>query len=168
MSTYAANSSAVQDFLNRQSILSTDSNAADMLQPQQLELAVAQFCAYEVYELEALMLLDSFTCTSTAVWASLENDGFLEGSATISGVNAGNPLTFQTPRFTWRPLDANGNSISNNYRAASGGSMVVVRHDNALSTVSSVVVGYPNYLKMIQEAQTSTSQPSNFPDPSPA
>jgi hypothetical protein len=174
--TYANSSNASSNasawilyFLNRLSALSTNSDAAGMLQPQQLEQAVAEFCAYEVYEHEALMLLDSFTCTSIAVWKTLEVDGYLEGSATISGSNAGNPLTFQTPRFTWWPLDANGSSISNNYSAASGGSMVVVRHDNSPNTVNSVVVGYPNLLKLIQEAQTSTSSPlPNCPDPSPA
>ena len=49
MTTYSVNAQAVQDFLNRLSILSTKDKAVGMLQPQPLELAVAQFCAYEIY-----------------------------------------------------------------------------------------------------------------------
>ena len=164
MTTYSVNAQAVQDFLNRLSILSTKDKAVGMLQPQQLELAVAQFCAYEVYSLEALGLLDSYTCTSASVWASLEDDGLLSGSATISGTSGGSPLTFQTPRFSWSPVDANGNIMSSNYRAASGGAMVVVTHQNALSAINSTVAGYPGYLKLIQEVPSaSPSVPSNPP-----
>jgi len=143
--------------------MSPNATAAGFLTPQSLELAVAQFCGYEIYTYEALSLLDSFTCTSVSIWKSLEDDGFLEGSATISGVNAGSPLQFQTPRFTWMPLDANSNPISNNYRAASGGDMRIVTHQNSIIDVQSTVLGYPGYMKLIQEV----APPSPPPSPSP-
>src|SRR5690349_24852822 len=118
MGTNADNQTAIQDFLNRLAILSPRSRAIDALQPQPLELAVAQFCAYEVYRLEALGLLDSYQCTSVSVWATLEEQGYLAGSTTIAGTVAGTPRNFKTPTFHWQPVDAQGHIIKLNYEAA--------------------------------------------------
>jgi hypothetical protein len=163
----------VRNFLNRcaPGVMSPNATCAGFLTPEALELAVAHFCAYEIYQYESLALLDSFTCTGVSTWRTLENDGVLEGSATISATNAGSPVAFQTPRFTWMPLDANGNPIPSNYAAASGGDMQIVTHSNVLIDVQTTVVGYQGYNKVIQEVpQPYSPSPSapNYDDPGTA
>jgi hypothetical protein len=103
-----------------------------------LWIAAADFCAYEIYKIEGLGLLDSYTCTAASCWKSIEEDGQLEGSATISGMSGGLPVNFKTPRFTFIPCatGAPGSSC-----LAIPATATIVDHMNLVHTISCTIQG---------------------------
>jgi hypothetical protein len=124
--------------------------------PKELWLAVIYFAAYEIWQCNALALLNSVSVQQASVWSNLEDDSCLGCSATVSG--SGASVSTLTSQAFWWPTDASGKIISD-YKAAAGGTMKVIRYDGSIYVVATQVVGYPNYQKTLQEAPSSPPTP---------
>ena len=95
----AAEAQMVQNTLN---IVAANGPPANVT-PGDLASASAVFCGLEIWKIEALGLLDSYTCTAASCSRNINDDGQLIGSVTISGLSGGQPRNFIVPRFIFIP-----------------------------------------------------------------
>jgi hypothetical protein len=147
---------AVQSALNGYAGKSSDAVQAMVATPKKLWLAVAYFAAYEVYQMNALGLLNGYTCTAATVTLNLQDDNVLAGSA-ITSSGGGSPLSAV---FAWFPMNAAGQIIGD-YKAAALGSLQITDYSGILHIVQTKVIGYPNYDKALQEVPPPAPPPSN-------
>jgi hypothetical protein len=122
--------------------------------PSPLWLAVVEYAAYEIYNKNALGLLDNYSCTSASVTKNLENDNSLAAIATVNSASG----TLSGTCFWW-PKDAAGNLISD-YKAAALGGIQSTDYQGNLSAYDTRVIGYPDYKKVLVRVE-SPPQPSD-------
>jgi hypothetical protein len=146
----------VRDALNAYAGKDSDAVEAMVALPKKLWLAVAYFAAYEVYQMNALGLLNGYTCTAATVTLNLQDNNVLSGTATTSS-GGGSPLTAV---FTWFPMNAAGQIISD-YNAAALGSLQITDYSGSIHNVQTRVIGYPNYDKALEEVPPPAPPPSN-------
>jgi len=151
----------VRWFLNQLSKLSTKTNPHTLLDPAEIEKAIAHFCALEIFLTEGLGLLDNYTCTSVTIAATLEDDSQLQGSATISGSASGKAQSFQTGIFTYRPVDKKGNKEK--YTTAPCGELTLITHTNVQTTFECDVISSPDGRKKLKLKDYEPKNPSNTP-----
>lgn len=157
------NVTEMKRFLNILASLSPRTSPYTPLDPAKIELAIVRFCALQIYLVEGLGLLDKFVCTAVTIGANLEDDGYLQGSATISGSASGAPLSFQTGLFTYRAVDAKGNKAGN-YATAPCGELVLITHTNYRTTVNCDVTTTADGRKLLKvKAYTPQNPPDNRP-----
>jgi hypothetical protein len=151
----------VRWFLNHLANLGPKTNPHSIYDPQEIEKSVAHFCALEIYLTEGLGLLDKFTCTSVTIKATLEDDSYLQGSATISGSASGSAQSFQTGLFTYRPVDKKGNPEK--YTTAPCGELTVITHTGFQTTFECDVISSPDGRKKLKLKEYEPKNPSTTP-----
>jgi hypothetical protein len=124
--------------------------------PMQLWLAVVYFAAYEIWQSNSLGLLSGVSCQQATAWNNLDDDGNLGCGATVAG--SGGSVSSLTSQAFWWPTDGSGALISD-YKAAAGGTLRIIRYDGSIYTVATRVIGYPGYLKTVEEVPNTSPTP---------
>lgn len=143
------NAGEMKRFLNFLAGLSPKTHPNSLLDPAKLELAVVRFTALQLYWVEGLGVLDKFTCTTVGITANLEDNSYLQGTATIAGNSGGTSVAFQSGHFTYWPVDTKGAWVKN-YGMASCGKLVLITHTNVMTTITCDVIGLPDYRKLLK------------------
>ena len=125
--------------------------------PQELWAAVVHFTAYQIYIVNGLGLLDSYSCNTTSVWNNLEEDQTFGATAFVAPVPAREGILSSI--CSWLPKDAGGKVLSD-YKKATRGTLLLVDNTGAQHFIPTKIVGSTKGRQSLVVDRPTPAQPS--------
>jgi hypothetical protein len=125
--------------------------------PQELWVAVVHFTAYQIYIVNGLGLLDSYSSNATSVWNNLAEDNTFGATALVAPVPAREGILSSI--CYWLPKDAGGKVLSD-YKKATRGTLFLVDNTGVQHLIPTRIVSSTNGRQMLVVDRPAPAQPS--------